>query len=238
MGKNNKYRSADDHPYWETVKRLPTFRAKVEYTLENWWIHMAGAAILIFIIGSVIVASFTNNIPTYLSGAYVNLYRLDTAPETASDYLDRTFLLEELGISEDEKITMRCVTDMVLDLDGSASVSELTYNTITRLDGMIPSNEFDYFIMTSYLVKWLYERYGETFLDLRKFLTEEELELYNDRLYYTKDGIPVGIDISDSTLLADMYFSSDQPVCFVWFNFVKKTDNMRPFFDFVMSTLS
>lgn len=234
---SKKYRSVDDHPYWETVKQLPTLRAKVEYTLENWWIHMAGVAILIFIIVSVIVSNYTNNVPTYLSGAYINLFRADTAPETVSDYLDRTFLRDELGIPEDERITMRCITDMVLDRESSAAVAELTYNTITRLDGMIPSNEFDYFLMTSDLVKWLYERYGETFLDLRKFLTAEELELYADRLHYTNDGIPVGIDITDSTLLKDMYFSSDKPVCFVWFNFVKKTDNMRPFFDFVMNTL-
>ena len=234
---SKKYRSADDHPYWETVKRLPTLRAKVEYTLENWWIHITGVAVLIFIIVSVIVSNYTNNIPTYLSGAYINLFRVDTAPEAVSDYLDRTFLQGELGIPEDERITMRSVTDLVLDLGGGAAVAELTHSTITRLDAMIPSNEFDYFLMTSDLVKWLYERYGETFLDLRKFLTDEELELYADRLHYTKDGIPVGIDISDSTLLKDMYFSSDKTVCFVWFNFVKKTDNMRPFFDFVMNTL-
>ena len=237
MAKREKYRSADDHPYWETVKRLPTFQAKVEYTLENWWIHITGVAVLIFIIVSVIVANYVNNVPTYLSGAYINLYCSDTAPETASDYLGRTFLQAELGIPEDERIIMRCATDMVLDLDGSTAVSELTFNTITRLDGMIPSNEFDYFVMTTDLVKWLYDRYGEAFLDLRKFLTEEELERYSDRLCYTKDGIPVGIDITDSTLLTDMYLSADKSVCFIWFNFVKKTENMRPFFDFVMNSI-
>lgn len=237
MAKKEKYRSLDDHPYWETVKQLPTFQAKVEYTLENWWIPMAGVAILIIIIVSVIIANFVNNVPTYLTGAYVNIYHSDTAPETPSDYLDRTFLHEELGIPEDERLTMRCVTNMVLDLSGESVVAESTYNTITRLDAMIPSGELDYFLMTSDLVKGLYDRYGEPFLDLRTFLTAEELELYADRLHYTKDGIPVGIDISDSTLLKDMYFSSDKTVCFVWFNFVKKTDNMRPFFDFVMNTL-
>ena len=237
MAKKEKYRSLDDHPYWETVKQLPTFQAKVEYTLENWWIPMAGVAILIIIIVSVIIANFVNNVPTYLTGAYVNIYHPDTAPETPSDYLDRTFLHEELGIPEDERLTMRCVTNMVLDLSGDSVVAESTYNTITRLDGMLPSNELDYFVMTEDLLNWIYTRYGTPFMDLREFLTADELELYAHRLRYTKSGIPVGIDISDSPLLAEMCFTADKPVCFAWFNYVEKTDHMRPFFDFLMSTL-
>ena len=237
MAKNNKYRSADDHPYWETVKRLPTFRAKVEYTLENWWIHMAGVAFVIFLIVYVLVANYTNNIPSYLSGAYVNLLSVDGAQEMPAEYLTRTFLQDQLGYAVDERITMRCTTDMPLDLSGESSLAEMTYNTITRLDAMIPSNEFDYFIMTQDLCSWLNGRYGETFLDLREFLTEDEMELYADRLYYTKEGIPVGINISDSPLLQDMYFTADKPVCFVWFKYVKQTDHMRPFFDYVMNTL-
>ena len=61
---------------------------------------------------------------------------------------------------------------------------------------------------------------------------------FGSHTFVTKEGIPVGINISDSLLLKDMYFTADKPVCFVWFKYVKQTDHMRPFFDFVMSPLS
>ena len=237
MGKNDKYRSRDDHPYWETVKRLPTFQAKVEYTWENWRVHILGVAFIIVLVSSLAISNFVNNIPSYLSGAYVNLLTVEGSTSLPSDHLNQVFLREQLGIDENERITMKCTTEMPLDLEGGTVTSEMTYNTITRLDGMIPSNEFDYFVMTTDLVKWLYNRYGTPFMDLREFLTADELELYADRLYYTQSGIPVGIDITDSHMLAEMNFVADKPVCFVWFNYVKQTDHMRPFFDYVMSTL-
>lgn len=237
MARNNKYRSVDDHPYWETVKRLPTFQAKVEYTWENWRVHIIGVAFLVVLIVSLFITNVVNNTPSYLSGAYINILTITETEGYRPDYLDQVFLRDHLGLSEDENLTMRCVTDLTLDLTGESNNSELTSNSITRLDGMIPSNEFDYFVMTTDLVKWLYNRYGTPFMDLREFLTAEELERYADRLCYTQSGIPVGIDITDSPLLAEMNFVADKPVCFIWFNYVKQTDNMRPFFDYLMSTL-
>ena len=237
MAKNNKYRSVDDHPYWETVKRLPTFRAKVEYTWENWRVHILGVAFMIVLIGSIAISNHTSNTPSYLTGAYINLVQVTSSDEYREDYLDQAFLFDYLGLPQDQDITMRCVTNMILDLSGESSASELSNNTITRLDGMLPSNEFDYFFMTEDLLDWLYTRYGTPLMDLREFLTAEELELYADRLRYTKTGIPVGIDISDSPLLAEMCLTADKPVSFAWFNYTKQIDHMRPFFDYLMSTL-
>ena len=198
MAKKNKYRSVDDHPYWETVKRLPTFQAKVEYTWENWRVHIIGAAFLVVLISSLIITNVMNNTPSYLSGAYINILTITETEGYRPDYLDQVFLRDHLGLPEDTDLTMRCVADLPLDLTGESDNSELTSNSITRLDGMIPSNEFDYLVMTENLAEWLHKRYGAILMDLREFLTPAELTQYADRLVYTKSGVPVGIDISDS----------------------------------------
>lgn len=237
MAKNKKYRSADDHPYWETVKRLPTFRAKVEYTWENWRVHILGVTFLIVLISSVAISNIVNNVPSYLTGGFINILEIKETATYQEDYLDQVFLHDHLGIDPEERITMRRVMDLTLDLSGMSDNAELTNNSITRLDGMLPSNEFDYFFMTEDLLNWIYTRYGTPLMDLREFLTAEELTLYADRLRYTKTGIPVGIDISDSPLLAEMCLTADKPVSFAWFNYTKQTDHMRPFFDYLMSTL-
>ena len=237
MATNKKYRSADDHPYWETVKRLPTFQAKVEYTWENWRVHILGVVFLIVLVSSLAITNIVNNIPSYLTGGYLNILSVSDSSRYQTEYLDQVFLYDKLGFTEEDNITMRCVTGLPLDLTGQSDNSELTNNSITRLDGMLPSNEFDYFLMTENLVEWLYKRYGTPLMDLREFLTPAELTKYADRLRYTNSGIPVAIDVSDSPLLAEMYLTADKPVCFAWFNYTKQTDRMRPFFDFLMSTL-
>lgn len=232
-----KYRSHDDHPYWETVKRLPTLRAKVEYTWENWNVQILATAFIIVLISSVLITNLTQNVPDYLTGAYINMLSVDESEDYQADYLDQVFLRDYLGYPETEKLSMPYSANMPLDLTEGSALAELNHNTITRLDAQIPSNELDYFVMTEDVVLWIHERYGAAFMDLRDFLTAEELELYADRLRYTRDGVPIAIDITDSTLLAEMCLTADKPVCFSWFAYVKNQDRMRPFFDFLMTTL-
>ena len=237
MSKQKKYRSRDYHGYWETIKTLPTLQAKWEYTWENWNVQILSVAFIIVFVSSVAISNYRNNIPVYLHGAFVNILTVDQA-EDQSDYLDQAFLHDYLGLPEDENITMSYSSNMLLDLSGNTEISESSYNTIAKLDANIPSNEIDYFLMTDNVVTWIHGRYGEAFLDLREFLTEEEMVLYGDRLRYTQENVPIAIDVSDSKILANMNMVADAPVCFSWFAYVEDVDHMRPFFEFLMRTLS
>lgn len=237
MSKQKKYRSRDYHGYWETIKTLPTLQAKWEYTWENWNVQILSVAFIIVFVSSVAISNYRNNIPVYLHGAFVNILTVDQA-EDQSDYLDQAFLHDYLGLPEDENITMSYSSNMLLDLSGNTEISESSYNTIAKLDANIPSNEIDYFLMTDNVVTWIHGRYGEAFLDLREFLTAEELELYADRLRYTQDGIPVAIDITDTEIVRKLGLIGESPICLAWCVYIEDATHMRPFFDFIMGSVS
>ena len=245
MAKNDKYRSRDHHGYWETIKTLPTFQAKLEYTWENWNVQILAVAFVIVLVSSVVISNVANRQNVYLNGDFVNVLIADQTEEYEDGYLDRAFLQDHLQVDPAEKLTMTYTANLILDLNPSSDTnaftssdnSDSTSSSITRLDAHVMAGEVDYFFMTQNVVNWIHNRYGEALLDLSTFLTEDELALYADRLVYAADGAPIAIDISGSEIISKMGIVAESPVCFAWFVYVEETEHMRPFFDFVLSTL-
>ena len=245
MAKNNKYRSRDDHGYWETVNQLPTLGAKIEYTWDNWHVQILAVAFLIVLIVSVVVTNAVNHKNVYLHGDIVNILITDQLDSYEEGYLDRAFIRDHLQADPAEEWVMTYTGDLILDLNPNSDINALTSSdnsnastsTITRLDAHVMAGEADYFILTENVIKWIHSRYGETFLDLRTFLTEEELAQYADRLVYAAGNVPVAIDLTGSEIIEKMGMVAESSVCFSWFAYVEEAEHMRPFFDFVMSTL-
>lgn len=245
MGKNDKYRSRDHHGYWETIKSLPDFKTKVEYTWENWNVQILAVAFLIFLVSSVMISNIMNHENVYLNGDFINVLLVQEAEEYEEDYLQRAFIQDYLQADPKEELIIKYTADLLLELDSDSAANAMiggdnsnsTSSTITKLDAQIMSGEVDYFFMTRSVVHWLHSRYGETFLDLSTFLTEDELSQYADRLIYALDGTPIAIDLTGSEIISKMGIVAESEVCFSWFAFVEETERMRPFFDFVMGTL-
>ena len=245
MAKNNKYRSRDYHGYWETIKSLPDFRTKVEYTWENWNVQILAVAFVIVLVSSVIISNVMNYENVYLNGDFINVLLVQEAEGYEEDYLQRAFIQDYLQADPEEELIIKYTADLILDLNSDSGANAMiggdnsnsTGSTITKLDAQIMSGEVDYFFMTRSVVHWLHSRYGETFLKLDTFLTEEELVKYADRLIYDEGGAPIAIDLTGSEIITKMGIAAESSLCFSWFAFVEETEHMRPFFDFVMSTL-
>lgn len=237
MSKQKKYRSRDYHSYLETVKALPTLQAKWEYTWDNWYALIVGMALLIFFIITMAVSIYNNSAPVYLNGEFVNIVSTDQAEQYQEDYLEQAFLRDYLAIPEDDRTVITYSNNLLLDFGDDTEAATTNYNTINQINVHMAAHEVDYFLMTDNVIDILNEHY-EAFLDLREFLTEEEMVLYGDRLRYTQENVPIAIDVSDSKILANMNMVADAPVCFSWFAYVEDVDHMRPFFEFLMSTLS
>lgn len=237
MSKQKKYRSRDYHSYLETLKALPTLQAKWEYTWDNWYALIVGMALLIFFIITMAVSIYNNSAPVYLNGEFVNIVSSDQAEQYQEDYLEQAFLRDYLAIPEDDRTVITYSKNLLLDFGDDTEAATTNYNTINQINVHMAAHEVDYFLMTDNVIDILNEHY-EAFLDLREFLTEEEMVLYGDRLRYTQENVPIAIDVSDSKILANMNMVADAPVCFSWFAYVEDVDHMRPFFEFLMSTLS
>lgn len=229
-----KYRSRDYHGYLETVKTLPTWKEKLEYTWDNWKVLMIAIAFGIFFVVTMGVSIYNNSAPIYLNGEFVNVLSTDQALTYEEDYLDQAFLREYLGFSEDDRTRMLYNANLMLDFGDDSEAASTNYTTLTQVDLHMAAHEVDYFLTTEKTIEILDERY-EAFWDLRDLLTDEMLERYADRLCYNETGIPVGIDITGSEIIEKMGLVAAEPVCLCWCIYQQDTSRILSFAEFILA---
>lgn len=232
-----KYRSRDYHGYWETVKTLPTLQAKWEYTWENWNLLIVCVAFLIFFVVTMSISIYKNSAPVYLNGEFVNIVSTDQSVEYQEDYLEQAFLRDYLGLPENDRTVITYTGNLLFDFSDSSDAVSTNYNTLNLINVHMAAHEIDYFLLTEDTIDILHGNY-EAFLDLREFLTEEELDLYADRLRYNDDGIPVAIDITGAEIIDKLGLVASEPICLAWCIYIEDATHMRPFFDFLMGSIT
>lgn len=230
----SKYKSRNDHGYLETVKSLPTLKRKIEYTLSYHGLLIVGIIAGIIIIISMSVSIYRNSAPVYLRGDYLNVYALDDLGALNNTYLEDTFLHDYLGLDEKDRTRILYNSGYSVDIEemeGTGAVS--SYETVQILAAHMATQDVDYYLLTEKAVDYMYA--CDALMDMRDFLTEEEMELYADRLVYTIEGIPVGVDVSDSHIIKNMGLSAADPIYLAWFTNSAQPEHFRPFFDYVMN---
>ena len=125
MAKNNKYRSRDYHGYWETIKSLPDFRTKVEYTWENWNVQILAVAFVIVLVSSVIISNVMNYENVYLNGDFINVLLVQEAEGYEEDYLQRAFIQDYLQADPKEELIIKYTADLILDLNSDSSANAM-----------------------------------------------------------------------------------------------------------------
>lgn len=231
---SKKYKSRNDHNYWETVKSLPTLKRKIEYTLTYYGLLIAAVVFGIIFIVSFGISIYKNSAPIYLSGDYLNVYALDELGAYQNTYLEDTFLRDYLGIPEDDRTRILYNTSYTVDIESMTGASAVSsYETVQLLAAHMAAKEVDYYLLTEDTVDYMDS--CAALMDLREFFTEEEMEIYAERLCYTSLGTPVGINVTDSHIIKNMGLSCTSDIYLCWFNNSERTDHFRPFFDYVMN---
>lgn len=228
------YRSRDYHGFLETIRSLPTCQAKAEYIWEYYKYPIIGVIVGIVFIVSMVVTIYKNSAPVYLNGDYINVMVNTFSDTYDEDYLNKALLYDYLGMPEDTR-TRTLYTDSLtlMPEDTSGDYASDNYNTYNMLTVHLAGHETDYFLLTENVVDYIQMQF-ECLVDLREFLTEEELEQYEDRLCYTSDGIPVGFDISDTQFVTDMNLVATDRIYLSWIVYSENQENFRPFFNFIM----
>ena len=163
---------------------------------------------------------------------------------------------EEVGVNtKKQEITL--VTGLSFD-SINPSMGAMTYQ---RLHAGIAAKETDFLIADADALHQCGYDSTRMLMDLRKFLSPEQLTALEDRLYYI-DGkflerdfvpegdtvtfpspfapeemtnpIPVGIDIHDCTEFLDSYYSTKQPLYFAVVVNAPHLDRTVQFFDYIM----
>lgn len=229
-----KYKGRDYYNFRDAMNALPTFQEKAAYIWEyyKYWI-CGGIAVLLFII-TMSVSIYQNSAPVYLNGDYINVMGNSFSDTYDRDYLQNSFLYGYLGLSEDDRtcMTFNDTFSMVPDNNVGEQATN-NYNARNAIMAHLAAHETDYFLMTPNVIDSIQIQF-ECLMDMREFLTVEELEQYQDLLYYTSDGIPVAIDITDTQFVTNAQLIASDHIYLSWVVFSERREHFRPFFDYIM----
>jgi len=186
-----------------------TPQERVSHLWEYYKIWLGVLAFVIFILVVVITAIINLNHEMVLNGVVANL----NIEEEGLDALSDNFF-DELGADpEKNRIGLSTITfqDPLTAEDGGNS-----YVTALNIVSQVSAETLDYVLMDTVAIQ--YYVHHDLFLDLRDFLTEEELAQFEGKVVMVtfeeyNETIPVAIDIQ-GTPFANKYITGDDPMFF------------------------
>lgn len=201
--------------------------------LDHLWTYYKFVLVILVVVVmliSIVVTGITNANREYLiSGAVLNV----TMDQKGRDYINQDCLEALQGEAGHKELV---ITDFRFE-DPSAAVNfEMTSNAIYRLIAMVEGKMLDYAITD--MIGLNVSLGHQLFMDLREFMTEEELAQWEGKLIMMKYGddgeeFPVAINISDTAYAKNHVRTSDSCYFAVIGN-TPRLEAVRAFWDYLM----
>jgi hypothetical protein len=158
------------------------------------WTVAIGVGIFLHMLLS---AAIAGNREVLLSGIGVNVPTSEAGITCLTDdYLTR--------LEGTKQQTVQYLNE-VLDFDNPAMGQEVSYSTVVKVSGLIPTEGLDYLILDSKALE--YYSQGDIFMDLRQLLPQEELAQLN---ILEIGGVPMLIDLT-GTWFAQTHITGQEP---------------------------
>jgi len=204
-----------------------TFREKVEHIWTNFkeWILIVGG---VFVLLVAYLITLLTNLQPVLNGYLLNVQLSDAG---------RAYITEDyfasIGGTKKQEVRLQGA-NYVADPKGQAI--ETNYATMTQMAGIVSAESMDFLISDEEGMKLAISM--EIYMDLRKFLTEDELTQWKDKMIYakaegTEDAFPVAIDITETAFAKEHIKGAKK----VYIGFVDNTihpENCRALWDFLL----
>lgn len=217
--------------YLKATKSM-SFKEKAAHTWEyyKWILGILIGAVIIFMI--VFTGIRNANTDTIIAGVGSNV---ELSAEGVNFVTNDFYKLKKT--EGRQKVDF---SNVYLFSKGSTEDLEATYDTIQSLLGQVGAKKLDYIFMDETSFEYLVGQ--EIFVDLREFLSEEELEKYKDNLIYAQEEnsnemFPSALNITD-TAFSKKYITSKNKV--VYMGFTYSSDNKHKavshdFLDYILS---
>lgn len=161
--------------------RQGTPRQKLEYFLDYYKWHAAGAVILIAVVASLIYQNVTRK-ETAFYAAFINTLEM----VSSEGHVQR--FAEYAGIDRGD---YDLVFDASMHIDPE-SMDESTYASSQRLMVYIAAGELDAIVSTKSLIEQY--AYSDSFRDIRSILTQEQAAKYGPYFFYMDQGLADRLD--------------------------------------------
>lgn len=231
----------------EEVKNR-SFKERMKYFWDYYKWHVIGSVIAVFAVISLILTFVTRKDTAYYS-AFINM----AENWSCEDYKKEFAALAGINL---KKHAMYFDSDLHMDL---ANMDQTTFTAVQKIMVYISAKELDSMLADGPAMNRY--AYNDVFMDLRDFLTEEEMAKYEPYFYYMDralvdqqseelntdvdypadptdpsamtDPVPVGIYLHDCKKLSEAYFYGNNQ-CFAVLINSSHTELNHVFLNFIM----
>ena len=214
--------------YVQTLKGM-TFREKVAHTWFSYKMELCVVAMGMFVVATVISCVITANTNLLLAGDVMNVEMTDLGMDYVSDQY-----FASLGVpsfmNKVQVVKTAYSKDEVDDY-------KYNYNVSNQTCALVAARRLDFQIINLPAMEMFFSE--GIYLDLREFMTEEELAQWEGKIVYlekaeTQERVPVALDISEIAFIRDTVIG-DASTFFVVINTTPRLKETRAFFDYLMA---
>ena len=211
--------------YVSSMKGLSLWE-KVQHTWFSYKLELATIAVCLFLVITVISCVITANTKILLAGEVMNVEMTDQGMSYISDEY-----FAKLGVPS--FLNKVQVVQTYYTNDGDY---EYNYTVSSQTVAMVAAESLDFQIINLKAMEMFFNE--GIYLDLREFMTEEELAQWEGKIIYlenpeTLDRVPVALDISDIGFVKDNVYGKDS----TFFTVIKTTPRLketRAFFEYML----
>lgn len=214
--------------YLQTLKGM-TFREKVSHTWFSYRLELCVIAMVLFVVATVISCVISANTKLLLAGDVMNVEMTDLGMDYISDQY-----FETLGVpsfmNKVQVVQTYYSTDEVEDY-------QYNYNVSNQTLALVAARRLDFQIINLPAMEMFFSE--GIYLDLREFMTEDELAEWEGKIVYlekadTLELVPVALDISQTAFIRDTVVG-DASIFFAVINTTPRLKETRAFFDYLMA---
>lgn len=225
--KNNRFRLGWKK-YIASMKGM-TLQEKVKHTWFGYKLELGTVAVVLFILVTVITSVINANTKILLAGNVMNVEMTDQG----FNYISTDYF-ESLGVPSFMNKVQVVKSYYSNSEDGDY---EYNYTISNQTIALVAAESLDFQIINLKAMEMFFSE--GIYLDLREFMTAEELAGWEGKIIYlehpeTLERVPVALDISDTGFVKDNVYGKDS----TFFAVIKTTPRLketRAFFEYLLA---
>ncbi len=225
------------HPVegWRQMRRdmkHMTFKEKVQHIFFAYKMELCVVALMLFVVTLIVSSVITANTVTLLSGDLMNVNLSDEGLK----YVQEDYLASIGGAGFMEKYQ---VLEAYYALNDESGQYDYNYDTSMKTLSLVMAGDLDFQIIDKGVLE-LFLSEG-IYLDLREFLSEEELKQWEGKTLYlesaaTGERTPVALDLSETAFVKDCaVYETSHNYFFAVIKTSPRIEETKAFFDYLMA---
>ncbi len=224
------------HPIqgWRQLRqamKTMTFKEKVQHIFYAYKMELCVMALMLFVVALIVSSVITANTVILLSGDLMNVNLTDEGMK----YVQEDYLASIGGAGFMQKYQ---VLEAYYSLNEESGQYDYNYDTSMKTLSLVAAGDLDFQLIDKGVLELFLSE--QIYLDLRNFLSEEELKQWEGKILYleyaeTGERVPVALDMSETAFVKDCAELKTHNYFFAVIKTSPRVKETKAFFDYLMA---